>query len=67
MIPDIGISQSENAFVLLGCHPYLLYQEDPSLPSDKFVIRENLISKKQELTTWCEWRNRESVRVMRVF
>jgi len=67
MAQAIGIHKSENAFVLFGSHPYLLYQKYPSVPYDKFVIGEYLISEKQELTTRCEWANREIVHVLGVF
>ena len=67
MAQAIGIHQSENAFVLFGSHPNLLYQKDPSVPNDKFVIGEYLIPKKQKLTTRCEWANREIVYVLGVF
>jgi hypothetical protein len=67
MAQAIGIHQSENAFVLFGSHPYLFYQKDPSVLCDKFVIGKYLIPKKQELTTRCEWANREIVHVLGVF
>jgi hypothetical protein len=67
MVQAISIHQSENAFVLFGSDPYLLYQKDPFVPYDKFVIGEYLIRKIQELTTRCEWANREIVHVLGVF
>jgi hypothetical protein len=67
VVQAIGIHQSENAFVLFGSHSNLLYQKDPSVPYDNFVIGEYLIPKKQELTKRCEWANREIVHVLGVF
>jgi hypothetical protein len=67
MAQAIGIPQSENTVVLFGTHPNLLYQKDPSVPYDTFVIGEYLIPKKQELTTRYEWANREIVHVLGVF
>jgi hypothetical protein len=67
MVQAISIHQSENAFILFGSRPYLLYQKDPFVPYDKLVIGEYLIPNKQELTTRCERANRETVHVLGVF
>jgi hypothetical protein len=67
MAQAVGIHQSENAFVLFGTHPNLLYQKDPSVSYDNLVIGKYLIPQKQKLTTRCEWANREIVHVLGVF
>jgi len=67
MVQAIGIQKSENAFLLFRGHSYFLYQKYPFVPYDKFVIGEYLTPEKQELTTRCEWANREIVHVLGVF